>query len=178
MSRKFMKLAGVLVLAAMPVTGPALAQAVATAGTSVPFVTEQPANEWLARVFLGQAVHNTAGEVIGDIRDLVFDRSGRISTAVIGVGGYLGMGEKWVGVAFESLTYKTGDKGQRMISVALTKEALVKAPAFVATEKTMMDTAKDKASQLGHETADKAVELKDKAVQKYEDMRKPEPAKQ
>jgi len=116
----------------------------------------------VARVFLGQAVHNTAGEVIGDIRDLVFDRSGRISTAVIGVGGYLGMGEKWVGVAFESLTYKTGDKGQRMISVALTKEALVKAPAFVATEKTMMDTAKDKASQLGHETADKAVELKDK----------------
>ena len=45
MSRKFMKLAGVLVLAAMPVTGPALAQAVATAGMSVPFVTEQPANE-------------------------------------------------------------------------------------------------------------------------------------
>jgi hypothetical protein len=178
MRRKFMKLAGVLVLAAVPFSGPALAQAAGTAGTSVPFVTEQPTNEWLARVFLGQAVHNDAGEVIGDIRDLVFDHSGRISTAVIGVGGYLGMGEKWVGVAFKSLTYKTGGKGERVIAVALTKEDLVKAPAFVATEKTAMDSAKEKASQLGHETADKAVELKDKAVQKYEDMRKPEPPKQ
>ena len=178
MKRKFIKLTAVFALAAAPFSGQALAQAVAAAGTSVPFVTEQPANEWLARVFIGQAVHNAAGEVIGDIRDLVFDHSGRITTAVIGVGGYLGMGEKWVGVAFESLTYKSGDKGERVIVAALTKEALVKAPAFVATEKTTMDAAKDKASQWGHATADKAVELKDEAVQKYKDMRKPEEPKQ
>ena len=64
-----------------------------------------------------------------------------------------------------------------MIVVALTKEDLVKAPTFVATEKTAFDKAKAKVSELGHETADKAVELKDKAVQKYEDMKKTEPAK-
>ena len=100
MRRKFMGMAGVLALAAAPFAGQAMAQVVNTAGTSAPFVTEQPANEWLARVFLGQAVLNTTGETVGDINDLVFDRGGRISTVVIGVGGFLGMGEKSVGVAY------------------------------------------------------------------------------
>ena len=178
MKRNIMKLAGALALATIPISGQALAQVVNTAGTSAPFVTKQPAGEWLARVFIGQNVNNTAGEIVGNINDLVFDRRGRISTVVIGVGGFLGMGEKNVGVAFDSLTYKVGDKGERVIVVALTKEDLVKAPAFVATEKTAFDYAKAKARELGQETADKAVELKDKAVQKYDNMTKSEPAKQ
>jgi sporulation protein YlmC with PRC-barrel domain len=172
-------LAGALALAAAPVSGQALAQAGAgMPGATPAFVTQQPANEWMARVFIGQAVHNTAGEVVGDVNDLVFDRRGRISTVIIGVGGFLGIGEKSVGVPFEALNFNIGDNSKRVIVIAASKDALVKAPDFKATDKTTFDKVKDKAADLGNKTVDKAVELKDQAAQKIEDMRKSEPAKQ
>jgi sporulation protein YlmC with PRC-barrel domain len=171
----FMSLAGALALAS--VSGQALAQATAPAA-NVPFVAQQPANEWLARVFIGQAVRNTAGEIVGDVNDLVFDRQGRISTVVIGVGGLLGMGEKYVAVSFASLAFNVASNGNRVIVVAVSKEALAKAPEFKATEKTTFEKVKDKAAELGKKTVDKAVDLKDQAAQKIEDMTKSGPAKQ
>jgi hypothetical protein len=98
MKRQIMGLAGVLALAAAPLTGPALAQTGGSSGATMPFVAQQPADEWLARVFIGRAVYNVAGEAIGDVNDLVFNRKGQISTVVIGVGGFLSIGEKGVGV--------------------------------------------------------------------------------
>ena len=86
---------------------------------TVQFVTEQPGSEWLARVFLGAAVQNSSGETIGDINDLVFDRSGHISTVVLGVGGFLGIGEKVVAVPFSALAFNTGKDGARIIVVSL-----------------------------------------------------------
>jgi sporulation protein YlmC with PRC-barrel domain len=157
--------------------GSTLAQtAITTADTK--FVTQQPANEWLVRVFLGQAVHNAAGETVGDVNDLVFDRQGQIRTVVIGVGGFLSMGEKSVGVPFNALTFNVGASGERVIVVALSKDDLAKAPDFKAIEKTTFDRVKDRASDLSNKAADKAVELKDQAVQKIDDMKKSEPVKQ
>jgi hypothetical protein len=178
MRRQIMRLAGALALAAAPLTGQALAQGAGSSGATMPFVTQQPTNEWLARVFIGQAVHNAAGEAIGDINDLVFDRKGRISTVVIGVGGFLGIGEKSVGVPFSRLTFNLGKNSERVIVLALSKQDLKQAPEFKATEKTTFDKVKDKATDLSHKATDKAVELKDKAAQKIDDMKKGEPAKQ
>jgi sporulation protein YlmC with PRC-barrel domain len=177
MKRRIIRLAGVLALAAAPFSGHALAQTGTEAGAGAPFVTEQPAGELRVRVFLGQPVHTPTGETVGDINDVIFDHQGRISTIVIGVGGFLGMGEKNVGVSFETLTFKTGDNGIRTIVVPLGKEALAKAPDFKVSEKTSFEKAEDKAADWGHKAADKAVELKDQAVHKIEDMRKPEPPK-
>jgi sporulation protein YlmC with PRC-barrel domain len=178
MRRQIMKLAGAAALAAAPFTGLALAQTASSPSATTSFVTQQQANEWLARVFIGQAVHNKAGEIVGDVNDLVFDRQGRISTVVIGVGGFLGMGEKNVGIRFDQLTFNVGKNGERVIVVAVNKQDLTQAQGFRATEKTTFDKVKDKASDLGHQAADKAVELKGQAAQKIEDMRKGEPAKQ
>ena len=178
MRRQIMRLAGALALAAAPLASQALAQGASSTGAMVPFVTQQPNNEWLARVFIGQAVHNAAGETIGDINDLVFNRKGQISTVVIGVGGFLSIGEKGVGVPFSTLSFNVGKNGERIIVVALSKQDLVQAPVFKATEKTTFDKVKDKATDLSHKAADKAVELKDQAAQKIDDMKKGEPAKQ
>ena len=178
MRRQIMSLAGALALAAAPVSGQGFALAAGSSGLSVPFVTEQPANEWLARVFIGQAVHNAAGETIGDINDLVFNRKGQISTVVIGVGGFLSMGEKGVGVPYSALTFNVGKNGERVVVIALSKQDLKLAPEFKATEKTVYMRAKEQAIEMGHKTVDKAVELKDQAAQKIEDMKKSEPAKQ
>lgn len=141
------------------------------------FITQQPANEWLARVFLGALVQNTTGENVGDINDLIFDPSGRITTVVIGVGGFLGMGEKDVAVPYGSLTFKADKDGARVIVVPATKEALLAAPTFKAIEKTTYDKVKDKAVDLGNKTVEKAVELKDEAAKKIDDMTKSAPAK-
>jgi sporulation protein YlmC with PRC-barrel domain len=178
MKRQIMSLAGALALAAAPVYGQALAQATGGRNAALPIVTQQPAGEWLARVFIGQAVHNPAGETIGDVNDLVFNRKGQISTVVIGVGGFLSIGEKGVGVPFSALTFNVGKDGERVIVVALTKLDLTQAPAFKATEKTTFDMVKDKATDLGHKTVDKAVDLKDQAAKKIDEMKKGEPTKQ
>jgi sporulation protein YlmC with PRC-barrel domain len=178
MKRQIMRLAGILALAAAPLTGPALAQAGGSSGPIMPFVAQQPADEWLARVFIGQAVYNAAGETIGDVNDLVFNRRGQISTVVIGVGGFLSIGEKGVGVPYSKLTFNVGKTGERVIVVALSKQDLTQAPAFKATEKTTFDKVKDKAADLGQKTVDKAVELKDQAAQKIDDIKKTEPTKQ
>jgi hypothetical protein len=174
MKLQMLTLAGALALATAPPFGTALAQTTAP-GPAARFITQQPDNEWLARVFLGQAVHNVAGDTIGDINDLVFDRQGHISTAVIGVGGFLSIGEKSVGVPFSALTFKVGGNGERIIVVALSKQELTQAPDFKATEKTTFDRMKDKASDLGHKAADKAVDLKDQAARKIDDMKKGDP---
>jgi len=173
-----MSLAGALALAAAPFSSQALAQAGGTSGANLPFVTQQSANEFLARVFIGQAVHNTAGELVGDINDLAFDRKGQISTVVVGVGGFLSIGEKSVGVPFSALTFKVGKAGERVVAVAFTKQDLMQAPAFKATEKTTFERVKEQATDLGQKAADKAVELKDQAAQKIQNMRKSEPVKQ
>ena len=178
MKLQILTLAGALALAAAPPFGQASAQTADTSGATVSFVTQQAANELLARVFIGQAVHNAAGETVGDVNDLVFDRKGRINSVILGVGGFLSMGEKSVGIPFSALTFNIGKNGERVIVVALSKEALVKAPEFKASERTTFDMVKDKASELGHKAADKAVELKNQAVKKIDDLNKGEPTKQ
>jgi len=139
--------------------------------TDTAFVTVQPQGQWLASRFVGQAVTNQTGQNIGDINDLLFDKTGRISTAVIGVGGFLGMGEKSVAIPFGSLSFTADATGKRVITIAFSKEQLQAAPSFQPTEKTAYMRAKEQASEMGHQAIDKARELKDMAGQKIEDIR-------
>jgi len=136
------------------------------------FVTVQPADQWLATQFLGQAVTNAAGETIGDINDLLFDKTGRIANVVIGVGGFLGIGEKNVAIPYNTLQITADPNGKRVVKVPLSRERLNAAPDFKATEKTVYMRAKDQATDLGQRAIDKAGELKDKAARKIEDMRR------
>ena len=154
---------------------PAAAQTSAPAAP-VQFVVEQPAGEWLAHVFYGSPVQSTAGEVIGDVNDLMFNKSGQINAVVLGVGGILGMGEKYVAVPYNALTFKNSPDGARVIVVSLTKADLTAAPAFKASEKTTYDAMKDKAVDLNRKASEKAGQLKDQAMKKVENM-KTEPTK-
>ena len=177
MRQQIIGLAGVLALGFIPGSAQALDAAAATSAATMQFVSQQPANEWRARLFIDQPVHNTADETVGEINDLVFDPQGHINTVVLGVGGFLEVGEKNVGVPYSSLTFKVGSKGERVIVVALSKEDLLKAPDFSANEKTGYEKVKDKAADLGQRAVDKAVELKDRAAKKIDDMKKSEPEK-
>ena len=162
------KFAAVLAASLMlvPVTG------YAQSGGKDNFVTVQPADQWLASQFIGHAVTNPAGETIGDINDLLFDKGGKVVNVVIGVGGFLGIGEKNVAIPYGDLSITADGNGKRVVQVGLSRERLHTAPDFRATEKTTYMRAKEQASEMGQKAIDKASEMKDKAARKIEDMRK------
>ena len=106
------------------------------------FLTEQASGEWLASSLIGASVYNSADESLGDINDVVFSEDGSIKAVVIGVGGFLGIGEKSVAVDFKSLSKSTDASGNDKFVINATKEELDAAPAFVTlVEKKRMEAA-------------------------------------
>jgi PRC-barrel domain len=47
------------------------------------------------------SVYNDSNEKIGDINDVILDKSGKATNVILGVGGFLGMGEHYVAVTFD-----------------------------------------------------------------------------
>jgi sporulation protein YlmC with PRC-barrel domain len=67
---------------------------------------------WRASKLVGVNVYNKANEKIGGIDDVILDKSGKASKVILGVGGFLGMGEhnvamKWNEVKFVSEPVKS-----------------------------------------------------------------------
>ncbi|MFO1110339.1 MAG: PRC-barrel domain-containing protein [Bradyrhizobium sp.] len=60
---------------------------------------------WRASKLVGLSVYNDANESVGSINDLLTDRNGKITAVVIGVGGFLGVGEHLVAVPFEKVKF-------------------------------------------------------------------------
>ena len=90
------------------------------------------AGNWSAAKVIGKHVRNPAKEPIGEIADLIIGADGKIAAVVIGVGGFLGMGEKWVAVPFEKLrvaNIASGIAADDFI-MDLTTEGLKAAPEY------------------------------------------------
>ena len=84
-----------------------------------------PINEY----YYNQNVYDRQDNDIGDLNDIVLDKEGKVSAVIIGVGGFLGAGEKNVAVPFSALKV-TEKEGKTYLVVDTTKEALEKAPGF------------------------------------------------
>lgn len=97
-------LAGTALLAtvAFAQSPPATTDKAAPAATAT---TTTASGEWRASKMSGLKVYNEANENIGSINDLLMDKSGSIKIAVIGVGGFLGLGEHLVAVPYEKLKF-------------------------------------------------------------------------
>ncbi len=105
-----------IALASLALGGlPALAQAPSGAASpptvnapgAATFMTEMRAGMWRASKLEGMDVYNNGNEKIGDISELILDQSGRVEGVVIGVGGFLGMGEHYVAVPFEQIRWSS-----------------------------------------------------------------------
>jgi sporulation protein YlmC with PRC-barrel domain len=62
---------------------------------------------WRASKVIGLNVYNEQNESIGSINDLLMDKSGNVKAAVIGVGGFLGMGSHLVAISFDKIKFST-----------------------------------------------------------------------
>jgi sporulation protein YlmC with PRC-barrel domain len=61
--------------------------------------------QWRASKLVGVNVYNEANEKIGDINDVIVDKSGKVDLVVLGVGGFLGAGEHYVAVPMDRLKW-------------------------------------------------------------------------
>lgn len=108
--------------------------AAAATGAAPTFVTRQMADQHMASNLIGSAVRGPADENLGDINDLLIDRSGNVAAVVIGVGGFLGIGEKDVAVPFQSVEVTRADGKDRLV-LRKTKDELKNAPTFTEADK-------------------------------------------
>ncbi len=93
------------------------------------YLSTVPGDTASVTTYYNHNVYNLAGEKLGDVKDLLLGPDHKVSTAVIGVGGILGMGEKEVAVPFDVL--KVVRKGQTwQLVMDATKDSLKAAPAF------------------------------------------------
>lgn len=74
----------------------------ATSGSSM---TQMQPGHWRASQIEGLDVYNNNNEKIGDISEMLVDSSGKIQAVVIGVGGFLGIGERDVAIAFDQVKF-------------------------------------------------------------------------
>jgi sporulation protein YlmC with PRC-barrel domain len=94
------------------------------------FLNKQEPHDWLASNLIGKTVVNANNESIGEINDLVTDENGKIVAALIGVGGFLGIGQKDVAVAFDDVKLTRDADNDVTAMLNTTKEALNSAPDF------------------------------------------------
>lgn len=83
-----------------------------------------------ASKLIGTAVVNAANETIGDINEIVLDKSGKVAAVIVGVGGFLGMGEREAAVSFDSLRISQDQNNNTVVTVNATKDQLKGAPEW------------------------------------------------
>jgi hypothetical protein len=103
------KLLAAALLSAAVFSAPAYAQ---TAQPAAPAATTAGSHEkmmlkgnWRASKLMGLDVYNEANEKLGDINELILDKNGKVNAVVIGVGGFLGMGEHDIAVSMDKLKF-------------------------------------------------------------------------
>ncbi|MFC3073843.1 PRC-barrel domain-containing protein [Shinella pollutisoli] len=95
------------------------------------YLTAQGDDQISANTYIGQTVYNSADESIGKISDLIIQEDGGIAAAVVGVGGFLGIGEKWVAVPFDTISItQVPDSDDVKLTTTETAESLQAAPEF------------------------------------------------
>jgi sporulation protein YlmC with PRC-barrel domain len=103
-----------------------------TAGDRERFVQTQHATDWRSSKLIGATVYGPDNASIGNVNDVLFDNNGKLRAVVIGVGGFLGVGEKDVAVPFETLNVvrKPESSSIDKVTVSYTKDDLKNAPKF------------------------------------------------
>lgn len=93
------------------------------------YLASAPANGSHATKLIGTDVKTSTNEDIGSVSDLIIDSNGQILAIIVGVGGFLGMGEKDVAISWSNVT-KTGSGDDQQLQINGTRDDLRSAPKF------------------------------------------------
>lgn len=81
-----------------------------------------------ASELLDETIVNAANESVGDVNDVLIDSSGKVAAVIVGVGGFLGIGEKDVALTFDQLSFASNNDNDLVVMTNATKESLQAAP--------------------------------------------------
>ncbi len=99
------------------------------------YMEAAPANGMHASKLIGADVITTGDENVGSVSDLIIDKDGQVVAVVVGVGGFLGMGEKNVAISWDKVMKSgTADMNKQELRIEESRDALLSAPDYV-TEK-------------------------------------------
>lgn len=104
-----------------------------TTGMEASYLTQAPQGTFHSDSLTGNQVKSSVenDEDIGTINDLIIDEDGQINAVVVGVGGFLGMGEKDVAIEWDSLELTKDEDGEDyIISVNASEDALKNAEEY------------------------------------------------
>jgi hypothetical protein len=130
------------------------------------FISEQKPTEYLAKDrLIGAKVHDTSGKIIGDIEDLIINGDQQVAGVIMGVGGFLGLGEKKVAVTTTSLSLESTDGKLNVVMPSATKDTLTAAPAYkrINPPKGWLQRAVEKGQELKDKSTGTAQDAYDKA---------------
>ncbi len=116
---------------------PAMGQGASTESTAQTpatgdFLQGETSNQLLASNFIDAEVREPNNQKIGSINDLLIDQNGNVQGAIVGVGGFLGIGEKNVGIPFNKIKVVRTANGKNIdhVEVPYTRQQLTNAPNF------------------------------------------------
>jgi sporulation protein YlmC with PRC-barrel domain len=121
-----MKRLAILTAGALIATSAAIAEPMA-AGRDL--MTSVPASSLTVTDWYKQSVYDPNNNKVGEIMDVLVSPDGRINALIVGVGGFLGAGEKDVAVSFNAVKQTTKDN-KIYLTMNTTKDALKSAPGF------------------------------------------------
>lgn len=75
------------------------------AGASSASVQQNLKGNWRASKLVGLAIYNESNEKLGDISEILVDNSGKINAVIVGIGGFLGIGQHDIAVSFDKLNW-------------------------------------------------------------------------
>lgn len=98
-------------------------------GTGGQVIRTQAKGQILAQELMDATVTTPKQEEIGSINNLILDQDGRLVGLVVGVGGYLGLGEKEVALSWDQVDY---NRLEQTATVKVSRKKLEEAPAFTS----------------------------------------------
>jgi hypothetical protein len=131
--KKLLATAALVALMALPVLAqdapaPAVEKAPAEKSAAL------DASDVSAKALLTESVKNAANETIGDINDVLISGDGKVAAVIVGVGGFLGMGEKNVALPYDQLVFAKDVGDDLVVTTSATKESLETAPEYIKPE--------------------------------------------
>jgi hypothetical protein len=119
----------------------------ATPPAEMKFIEVQDEAQFLAEEeVIGKDVVNVMDEEVGTITDLVMDQEQKLVGVVLSVGGFLGIGDKWVAIPVDQIDFPTDEQPARLL-VAVTEEQLKNAPDFMTRQEVQAEEEAAQAEQ-------------------------------
>jgi len=99
-------------------------------GSAAQIMSSIPANSETVTHWYKQNVYDPQDSKIGEVMDVLVDREGKATALIIGVGGFLGAGEKDVAVPFNAVQFTNKNNNKWYLVMNATKDALKNAKGF------------------------------------------------